>query len=67
MVNDRGTLYSRRRGRDSNAGGSRDRYHHSYSDIILNGNIYRLQASVRNSFPFWEIFSKKERKQRIDS
>lgn len=47
VVNDRGALYSRRRGRDSNAGGSRDRYHHSHSDIIFNGNIHRLQASVR--------------------
>lgn len=65
MVNDRGTLYSRRRGRDSDAGGGRDRYHHSYSDIIFNGNIYRLQTSVRNSF--WEIFFEKERKQRNDS
>lgn len=59
MVNDRGTLYSRRRGRDSNAGGSGDRYHHSYSDIIFNGDIYRLQASVRNSFPFGRHFSRK--------
>lgn len=63
MVNDRGTLYSRRRGRDSDAGGGRDRYHHSYSDIIFNGNIYRLQASVRNSF--WEIFFERGNKGTI--
>lgn len=55
MVNDRGALYSRRRGRDSNAGGSRDRYHHSHSDIIFNGNIHRLQASKEGCFKEEEV------------
>lgn len=54
MVNDRGTLYARRGGCDSDVGGSGDRYNRGYSDTVLHGNLYRLQAPVcvKNRGPF---------------
>ena len=60
MVNDRRALYSRRRRRDSDISGSRDRYHCSHSNIVLNGNFHRLQTSVRknNEYRFYFYFKR---------
>lgn len=57
MVNDRGAFYSRRRGRDSNTGGNRDRYHSSYSGTVFNGNFHRLQTPVRKNIEYRFFFN----------
>ena len=55
MVNDRGTLYARRGGCDSDAGGSGDRHNRGYSDTVLHGNLYRLQAPKAERFEEKEV------------
>ncbi|KOC66586.1 hypothetical protein WH47_08979 [Habropoda laboriosa] len=50
VVYDRGALYFRRRRRDSDTGGGRDRYHCSHSGTIFDGDLYRLQAPKEERF-----------------
>lgn len=55
MVNDGGTLYSGRRGCDSDVGCSRDRCNRGYSNTVFHGNLHRLQASKEERFEEKEV------------